>query len=104
MNKQINLKTGKRNKKYIEKIFHKYTAMYADLMSRHSNLTDNQRLTALNQFQIGYNILEYYYFYRDEVLEKDLLFRAVENILKELEQAHTKYVPKKKNKSTKIKK
>lgn len=96
MNEQkINKK--KYNKNYIGKTFHRYTSLYADLMSKYSNLTDKQRIIAINQFEIGYKILEYYYFNREDVLEKDLLFGAVEKILEELEEVHAKYTPKKKS-------
>lgn len=100
MNKKNN-NTKKRDKRYIEKIFHRYTELYSDLVSKYSSLTDEQRFTAINQFDLVHRIVEHYYFYREDVLDDDMLFNSSEKVLDELEKAHQKYIPQKKTKSKK---
>lgn len=83
-------------RKEIEKVFDRYSELYADLISRHSHLTDKQRLSVIKKFELGFQISNYFYLYKDELLQTDMLFIATKQVLNDLEEVNKKYNVKKK--------
>ncbi|HCM89236.1 MULTISPECIES: hypothetical protein [Vagococcus] len=82
-------------RKEIERVFFKYTELYAKLLSRDSKLTDTQRLNLIEKFEMGHMIAEYFYFHKQAILETDIIFVAVKNSLKSLEDAYQQFNKKK---------
>lgn len=94
-----NMANSTNGRKEIEQVFFKYTELYAKLLSRESKLTDNQRLNLIEKFEMGHLIAEYFYFHKQAILETDIIFIAVKNSLKSLEDAYTQFNKKKQQKN-----
>lgn len=79
-----------RTKRQISNTFYKYIELYAELVNRYSNLTDEERYWVIRQFEMPMKILEEYYFYRNEVLEGDKVYIPAEKSLRLLEATVSK--------------
>ena len=87
---------GNTGRKEIERVFNRYSELYADLISRDSALTDGQRLSVIKKFELGFQISTYFYLYKEQLLHTDMLFVATKQVLKDLEEVNKKYNKKKK--------
>lgn len=95
-----NMAHSTNGRKEIERVFFKYTELYAKLLSKDSKLTDTQRLNLIEKFEMGHMIAEYFYFHKQAILETDIIFVAVKNSLKSLEDVYQQFNKKKSHKKT----
>lgn len=79
-----------RTRNQVSKNFYRYTELYAELVSKHSYLKDEERYWVIRQFEMPMKILEEYYFYRNEVLEGDKVYVPAEKTLMLLEATVSK--------------
>jgi len=89
MNNQQNIK--RESRKEIERVYNRYSKLYAKMISQYSYLTDAERVSLIRKFELGLKISEYFYFYKDELRETDIMFVALKNNLENLEEVNKKY-------------
>lgn len=82
---------NKESRKEIERVYDRYSKLYAKMISKFSYLTNDERISLIRKFELGLKISEYFYLYKDDLLETDILFVAVKKNLANLEEINKKY-------------